>query len=210
MLPAARTVDEQKARPWSGVLGSAKWLCLPSRTNGCCILHQTWVSLGDPPACYFMGGGLGSGYCGLVYPSTTLLKVPLCGSSVIPVTLQGLLCCSFCSAAPTFLHTQHRRHSLRAHWLSLSAWLWRPVVAEQTTHYWNLIHQTTAPQSPGNSGYSVATVADISECSVLSWSPAHSHVPADLVLCSLMDPGFMDILHLVPFQLSFLNMGQRL
>lgn len=85
--------------------------------------------------------------------------------------------------------------------------LW-PVVAEQSTHYGNLIHQTTAPRSPGNSGYSVATVADISECSVLSWSPAHSHVPADLVLCSRMDPGFMAILHLVPFQPSFLNMEQ--
>lgn len=33
------------------------------------------------------------------YPGS-LLKVPLCGFSVIPVTLQGLLCCSFCSAAP--------------------------------------------------------------------------------------------------------------
>lgn len=107
----------------------------------------------------------------------------------------------------TSLHTQHRRPSLQAHWLSLAAWLWWPVVAEQSTHYWTLIHQTTAPRSPGNSGYSVATVADISECSVLSWSPAHSHVPADPVLCSIMDPGFMDILHLVPFQPSFLNMG---
>lgn len=90
-------MDEQKARPWSGVLGSAKWLCLPSRTNACCILHQTWVSLGDPPACYFMGGGLESGYCGLVYPSTTLLKV----LSVAPLLIQSL--CRVYFAAPSVL-----------------------------------------------------------------------------------------------------------
>lgn len=34
------------------------------------------------------------------YPPDSLLKVPLCGFSVILVTLQGLLRCCFCSAAP--------------------------------------------------------------------------------------------------------------
>lgn len=48
--------------------------------------------------------------------------------------------------------------------------------------------------------------------SVLS-SPGHQPTAMFLLTwscCSLMDPGFMDILYLVPFQPSFLNMGQRL